>query len=158
MLLEISRSLRNLIASSFPEIPGDWIEIVSAVDAAELPAEKLALLLYAVQEDPNMRPEFQAVVESAGQGPPLAVNLNYMIAFNSADHEEAQRRLSRVLEVIHANPVIESDILDPGLAGRVDRLTVLLHYPTVEVITRLWSGLNSGMRLALYCEVSAALA
>lgn len=158
MLLEISNSLRRYLGSSFPEITGDgWIEIVSSIGAAGLPSEKLVLFLYAVEEAAALRDEFQAVVDREVIQPPLALNLRYLVIFNSTDHEEAQRRLARVLEAFHSRPVLGPEYLDPGFGGRIEQLTVRLLSPTNEDLNHLWTALNLGMRLALYYEVSATL-
>ncbi len=158
MLQEISNSLRKFIIGSFPEVSGDaWVEIMSAASAAGLPAEKLVILLYAVEEAPYVRNEFHAVVDRAGRAPALALNLRYLIVFNSMDHGEAQRRLSRVLESLHRRPLLGPEFIDPGLAERLEHLSVRLHNPTVEELNLLWTALNVGMRLALHYEVSVTL-
>jgi hypothetical protein len=158
MLQEISNSLRRFIVAEFPEISGDgWVEIMSAASAAGLPAEKLVVLLYAVEEAPYVRNEFHAVVDRAGQAPALALNLRYLIVFNSMDHVEAQRRLSRVLESFHQRPLLGPEHIDPALADRLEHLSVRLHNPTVEELNLLWTALNVGMRLALHYEVSVTL-
>lgn len=158
MLHQISNSLRKSILAAFPEIRGEgWIEIMSAASAAGLPAEKLVILLYAVEEAPSVRNEFHAVVERAGQAPALALNLRYLIVFNSMDHTESQRRLSRVLELFHNRPLLSPELIDPSLAERLEHLSIRLHSPTVEELNLLWTALNVGMRLALHYEVSVTL-
>jgi hypothetical protein len=158
MLHQISNSLKKFLHATFPEINAEgWIEIMSAASAGGLPAEKLVILLYAVEEAASVRNEFHAVVERAGQAPALALNLRYLIVFNSMDHEESQRRLSRVLEAFHTRPLLGPEFIDPVLAERLEHLSVRLHSPTVEELNLLWTALNVGMRLALHFEVSVTL-
>lgn len=158
MLLEISNSLRSFLISVFPEVEGNgWIEVLSGANAAGLPAEKLTLLLYAVHEAPLQRSEFKAVVEREAKLPPLALKLHYMIAFNSMDDEETQRRLSRVLQAFHERPLLAPEFFDPGLTDRLANLAIQLYSPTSEELNHLWSALKVGMQLALFYEVNATV-
>lgn len=159
MLLEISNTVRNFLVSSLPELDGSKVTVICSADGAAKGrrSDKLVLFLYEVGESPNMRNEFRAVVDQADSTPPLALNLRYLLFFDTGDHADSLRMLSNVLELFHARPLLGPDEMDPGLVGRVEHLTITLESPGTEELNDLWSALGIDLKLALYYEVRATL-
>lgn len=155
MLIEaVSKTLRRHLLSTFPE-PVDWVEIASAPTEPDTkwPTNKLVLFLYAIEEAPHLR---NLGLRAAGDGfepQPLHLILNYLVTFASDNHEEAQKRLERVLSAFYTQPRLTAPNLEPELVPVVESLTVRLRTMSLEELNRIWTALNHGLRLSLFYEV-----
>lgn len=136
---------------------GDWITVAAAdADAPALVANNLHVSLYAISEHAHMR---NLPLESTIEGyvrTPLWLRLNYVLLYASNDHLETQARLSRVLQVFYAAPILRAPDILPELLDRVETITVRLRTTTLEERFQIWSTLSRPMRLALYYEVDVA--
>jgi hypothetical protein len=161
MLLGISRSLQQHLLASIPNsASSDWV-VIGALQHDEplnLPTGKLVVFLYAIEENPFLRNR-PPVANDAGDfvPAPLALTLQYMITYVSAEATDVQEWLTEVLRVFSSSPRLGPAQLHTDLHGVVDQLVVRLRTPSVEELNRLWTALNVGMRLALFYEVDAAL-
>lgn len=159
MIYAISNTLKTYLETRFPDAAGSWVAIATKQqqETDTFPAGKLALLLYAVGENPYLRNEGFVSTPDGYAPAPLAVTLSYLVTYGSGDAEQVQRRLANVLQAFESSTRIGAADLDPEITGRVDHLSVRLRTPAPEELNRIWTALGVGMRLALYYEVDAAL-
>jgi hypothetical protein len=158
MIYAVSNTLKAYLETRFPEA-ASWVTIATRRDTETntFPQAQLALLLYAVSENPYLRNQGPRSTAD-GYGPaPLAVTLYYLVAYGSTDAEQVQRRLALVLQAFESATRIGPGELDSELVGKVDQLTVRLRALTPEELNRIWTALGYGMRVALYYEVDVAL-
>lgn len=155
MLLEVSRTLQRYLNAAIPQSGGDWVSIAAAPrePGESWPGNELVLFLYSVGEQHHLRNLGPRATPAGFEPPPLQVVLHYLVTYISADHEEEQRRLARVLQALHARPRIGPGELDPALVPHVDYLTVRLRTLPAEELNRIWTALNTTLRLALFYEV-----
>lgn len=155
MLIDaVSKTLRRYLLATFPETT-DWIEIAAAPAEADAkwPANKVVLFLYAIDEAPHLRNLGLRRTEDGFEPQPLHLILNYLVTYTGDNHEEAQKRLERVLSAFHTRPRLSAAELEPELVPVVDSLSVRLRTMTVEELNRIWTALNRSMRLSLFYEV-----
>ncbi len=138
---------------------GEWVHVAALdADAGTPMPEDLTVALYDIEESDLSRN--RPLEESPlGDGllvrPPMLVRLSYVMAYFGT-HDEAQRRLARVIETFHTTPTLAASELDPRLAARVASLDVHLFSPSLDARNQLWTGFGRAMRLALYYHVDVA--
>ncbi|MET9461222.1 Pvc16 family protein [Streptomyces canus] len=156
MITEISEALCDVIHQATPDY-GSWMVLhsLSKTDKAPLADSKGALALLAVEEHDHLRN--RPLVEGAAGlvRAPLALRLHYLATF-MGDHDEAQRRLARVVQAFHTTPVLRRHMLKAPLADEVETLTVRLVGPTHDQRNQIWGALGRPGRLALFYEVDVA--
>ncbi len=155
MLIDaVSRTLKRHLLSTFPDTM-DWVEIAAAPTDSETqwPSGKLVLFLYAVEEAPHFRNLGLRPTADGFEPQPLHLLLSYLVTFSTDDHEEAQKRLERVLAAFHARPRLTAADLEPELVPVVDALTIRLRSMSTEELNRIWTALNHSLRLSLFYEV-----
>jgi hypothetical protein len=153
----VSKTLKRYLLAAYPETT-EWVEIASppAETGESWPTSKLVLFLYAIDEESHLRNVGLRRTADGFEQPPLHLVLHYLVTFSSANHEEAQKRLERVLAAFHARPRLTAADLEPELVPVVDSLTVRLRTMTTEELNRIWTALNQSMRLSLFYEVGVA--
>jgi hypothetical protein len=158
MIYAVSTTLKTYLETRFPEA-ASWVTVSTRqkTEPETFPGSQLALLLYAVSENPYLRNQGPRLTADGYVPAPLAVTLSYLVAYGSTDAEQVQRRLALVLQAFESTTRIGASELDPELIGKVDHLSVRLRALTPEELNRIWTALGYGMRLALYYEVDAAL-
>lgn len=159
MLYEITETLKRYLQTAVPGANGIQNVALRHDESAELdlPIDKLVLFLYAVGENPHLRNRGPIATPEGFVRPPMGLSLRYLITYNSTKADEAQKRLSRVLQAFFTRPRLGPAELDPTLITKVDHLTVRLRAVSQEELNQIWTALNLGMRLALYYDVDAAL-
>jgi uncharacterized protein DUF4255 len=155
MIRAVTETLVDVIHQSTPDL-GDWVAIhsLNSTDGV-VDATKAALALLAVAPHPHLvnRP---LVERAAGLvRAPLALRLQYLITV-FGDHDEAQTKIERILQVFHTTPIIARPMLQPPLSAAVESVTVRLMSPSAEERNQIWSTLGRPGRLALYYEVDVA--
>lgn len=155
MLIDaVTKTLRRHLLATFPETT-DWVEIAAAPadPLASWPQSKTVLFLYAIEEAPHLRNLGLRRTSDGYEPQPLHLILNYLVTYTGENHEEAQKRLERVLSAFHSRPRLTAPDLEPELVPVVDALTVRLRTMTTEDLNRIWTALNNSMRLSLFYEV-----
>ncbi|WP_297084632.1 Pvc16 family protein [uncultured Demequina sp.] len=155
MIRAVSDALVGLITQETPDL-ADWV-VLSSLSKADVdpPKNRLAVALYAVEEHPHLvnRP---LVRGSAGYvRAPLSLRLKYLMSY-TGDHDEAQQRLARVIEVLHTTPILRSAELGPDLAAKVDSVTLRLTTTTADERHQIWGALGRNARLSLYYDADVA--
>jgi len=155
MIRAVTDTLVKYLSSRTADL-GDWVSIHSLSSADADPADShLAIALYAVEEHPHLR-NLPLVASPAGfRRPPLALQLKYLITY-VGDHDEAQVRLARVVQLFHTTPILRSSELEPELIGLVDRITVRLRTTSADERNQVWTALGRPMRLGLFYEADVA--
>jgi hypothetical protein len=80
------------------------------------------------------------------------LRLHYLFTY-FGPHDEAMARISRLLTIFDATPVLGPDQLSPALAGQVERVTVQLHNTTPAERHQVWGALGRPGRLGLFYDV-----
>ena len=156
MIRAVSEALVGVIHGATADL-GQWVELhsLSTSEASTPGSTKGALALIAVEPHPHMvnRP----LVESPSGlvRAPLFLKLRYLFTY-MGDHEEAQTRLTRVVQAFHTTPVLHGPTLEPPLAGVVDSLAIRMLSPTADERNQIWGALGRAGRLALFYEVDVA--
>ena len=155
MIAEVSDALVDVIHQATPDL-GAWVvqHSLSHADGA-LPDSKGVLALIAVEEHAYLRN--RPLVEGVAGlvRPPLALRLSYVVTYVGV-HDEAQRRLGRVVQAFHTTPVLRSPDLQPPLADQVDSVTVRLVDPSHDERNQIWGALGRAGRLALFYQADVA--
>jgi hypothetical protein len=156
VIAEVSDALIDVIHQATPDL-GVWVvqHSLSQADSAPVPDTKGVLALVSVEEHGHLRN--RPLVEGiAGLvRPPLALRLNYVITYVGV-HDEAQRRLGRVVQAFHTTPVLRAPDLVPPLADQVDSVTVRLLDPSHDERNQIWGALGRAGRLALFYQADVA--
>ncbi|MDT9694971.1 Pvc16 family protein [Streptomyces sp. P17] len=156
MITEVSQALRDVIHQATPE-HGPWMVLhsLSQADKSPLPDGKGVLALIALEEHEHLR-NLPLTDGAAGLvRAPLALKLHYVATF-MGDHDEAQRRLARIVQAFHTTPILRRHMLKPPLADEVETLTIRLVGPTHDQRNQIWGALGRPGRLALFYEVDVA--
>lgn len=135
---------------------GTWVIVHSLSRAdADPAADRLAVALYGVEEHPHLRNRPLVDSPAGFRRPPLALRLNYLMSY-WGDHEEAQERLTRVVQLFHTTPILRTPDLDPALAAQVDHITIRLRTTSADERNQIWTGLGRPQRLGLFYQVDVA--
>lgn len=156
MIAEVSSALVDVVHQATPDL-GVWMvqHSLSQGDTAPVPDNRGILALVAVEEHGHLRNR-PLVEGSAGLvRPPLALRLSYLVTYIGV-HDEAQRRLGRVVQAFHTTPVLRSPDLQPPLADQVDSVTVRLVDPSHDERNQIWGALGRAGRLAVFYQVDVA--
>ncbi|MFG2825009.1 Pvc16 family protein [Kitasatospora sp. NPDC048365] len=155
-MAEVSEALCDVVHRATPDF-GNWMVVhsLSQADKTPVPEAKGILALIAVEEHDHLRN--RPLVEGAAGlvRAPLALKLHYLVTF-TGDHEEVQRRLTRIAQAFHSTPILRPPLLGPPLADEVESLTVRLVAPTHDQRNQIWGALGRPGRLSLFYEVDTA--
>lgn len=156
MIAEVSDALVDVIHQATPDL-GTWVvqHSLSQADGLPVPDTKGVLALISVEEHGHLRN--RPLVEGiAGLvRPPVALRLSYLFTYIGV-HDEAQRRLGRVVQAFHTTPVLRSPDLQPPLADQVDSVTVRLVDTSHDERNQIWGALGRAGRLALFYQADVA--
>lgn len=156
MIAEVSSALVDVIHQATPDL-GTWVvqHSLSQGDSTAVPDAKGILALIAVEEHGHLRN--RPLVEGVAGlvRPPLALRLHYLVTY-IGPHDEAQRRLGRVVQALHTMPVLRAPDLQPPLADQVDSVTVRLVDLTHDERNQVWGTLGRAGRLAVFYHVDVA--
>ena len=158
MLLSVSETVRDLLASEVPGLSAGAVEIqqLHGDDGANLSQNRLLLVLYHVQPNPHLRNEPPRLADDGYRYGPLYLTLRYLITYISNDADAVQQRLAGVVTAFHRHSRIGPERLAPDLVDQVRDLRVTMRAMSSEELNQLWTALNRGMRLALYYDVDVA--
>ena len=150
----VTDALVTFLQTRVPDV-GTWtVHSLSNADTA--PAkDKPVIALIAVDEHEHTRNRPLVDTLNGLQRPPLQLRLEYLLTY-VGKHDEAQKRLSRVVSAFHTRPILGSGELSPALAEQVERVTVRLRNTTADERNQIWSALGRNGRLSLFYTVDVA--
>jgi hypothetical protein len=156
MITEVSEALRDVIHQATPDY-GTWVVLhsLSQADKTQLPETKGILALVAVEEHEHTRNRPLIEGRTGLVRAPLSLKLHYLATF-TGDHDEAQRRLGRIVQAFHTTPILRAPLLQPPLADEVETVTVRLVGPSHDERNQIWGALGRPGRLSLFYEVDVA--
>lgn len=152
MLEAVTQALVAHIHEQTPEL-GEWVVIHSlSADEPDPGRGRLVICLLAVEELDHVvnAPPGEAVAGRRRQ--PLRLRLDYLFTY-LGPHAEAMSRLTRLLDVFQASPVLGTTELPPALADTVERLTLRLRNTTPEERHDVWGALGRPARLGVFYTV-----
>lgn len=156
VILEVTEALRGVVLQATPDL-GSWITLHSLcqADKTPLPDAKGVLALLAVEEHDHLRNRPLVEGLTGLVRAPISLKLHYLLTF-TGDHDEAQRRLARVVQAFHTTPVLRAPYLQPPLADEVDCVTIRLVGPSHDERNQIWGALGRAGRLAVFYDVDVA--
>jgi Pvc16 N-terminal domain len=102
--------------------------------------------------------DFLAASDTQLQGPPVGMNLFYLITPFGNGQLQIQITLGEIIQVFNDQPVIPTASLDPSIADTTEELRVMQHPLPMDQITNLWQSFPSRpYRLAMTYEASVIL-
>lgn len=154
----VSESLRSILDASLTSLLGaGQVKVTDLLDDFAPSGTMLTLFLYDVSEDPSARnrpPSRQVVgTEILLKKPPLALILRYMFTPWGGTPETTQKILGRVMQVMHEDAILGSEVLVDSLRRSGTALKVTMAPISLEDRTRIWNSLHKPYRLSLTYEV-----
>jgi len=156
VILEVSQALRDVVHQATPDL-GSWVVLhsLSQADKVPIPDAKGILALIALEEHEHLRNR-PLVEGNAGMiRAPLSLKLHYLATF-IGDHDEAQRRLGRIVQAFHTTPILRGPNLAPPLSDEVESVTIRLVGPPAEQRNQIWGALGRAGRVSVFYEVDVA--
>lgn len=130
------------------------------------PAEAIAdtlplihLYLYRVARNPFVEnADWSAPTPSMLEGPPVGLNLFYLVTPYGSDQSEIQVTLGEIIQVFHDGSVISPADYDPLIADATEELRIIRHDLPLETMTEFWRAFEGkSYRLSTAFEASVAL-
>lgn len=182
----VTAVLRNLLENGLvtrdvtTAIGGDVIVSAVPPDRITTGAEEkpqLNLFLYQVSASTGLR-TLPGRKPDEGKGPPLALELHYLVTAYGAQDYQTDILLGYVLQIFHETPLLSTDtirtaiktlsksgsgrVIAPGLAAlassdlseRVDQVRILPQFLDTEASARLWSAAQAKYRPSAAYKVS----
>lgn len=138
--------------------------VVSLATPEEMSPGKqgLSLWLYRVARDdqrlndpPTIRPIGGGRVELVP--PPLPLHLHYLVTPLAKDAPDTEQKiLGRVLQALHARPIIAGAALRGDLEGTDAELHVHLEALSLDDVARVWEAMQASYQLSVSYEVTIA--
>lgn len=179
----VTAVLRSRLATRLANLSGAGSVTASALPPDRIPLgasepTQLNLFLHQVTPNAGWRNAGQPAVNQAGEpvaGPPLGLDLHYLMTAYSAEPYLGEAVLGHALQLFHDEPVLTRDTvraaLDPqpddptlpaavrtsGLAEQVELLKVTPTVMSSEELSRLWSALQAHYRPTACLHVSVLL-
>jgi len=156
VIAEVTDALTDVIHRATPDL-GSWViqHSLSQGDKDAVTDAKGVIALLAVEEHEHLR-NLPLVEGNAGLvRAPLALRLHYLVTYWGV-HDEAQRRLARVVQAFHTTPILRSADLQPPLSDEVESITVRLVPADHDRRNQIWGALGRSGRLALFYDVDVA--
>ncbi|GAB4569838.1 MAG: DUF4255 domain-containing protein [Anaerolineae bacterium] len=119
---------------------------------------KVNLFLFRVTENPFAKNQpWQATGPDRLQGPPLALNLFYVMTPIAEDKLDEHRVLGEAMRIFHDHSLIDVAHLKGSLAHTSEEIKIDLIPLTLEDLTRIWNALNKPYRLSVGYEVRVVM-
>ncbi len=118
------------------------------------PDKKLSLFLYMIAEDSYQKNhEPLPIGPEEMEGPPIYLNLFFMITPNTADTEKDHLLIGKVAQIFNDNRILRGPVLRGDLVGEELRLTFCSL--SLDELNKMWSVISksSPYRLSAYYEV-----
>lgn len=120
----------------------------------------LGIYLYDIRENEEVRVNgMQPADEDYLQFPPMYLNLHYMISvYLDMDiryrFEEQQRILGSVMQIIHDNPILDSDTMQPAEGAALKDLRLEYENLETEEKAKIWNAISTPYQLSLFYKIS----
>lgn len=158
----VTNTLRAILLNRMAEAGALTDVLTTRLDSDELPnGPWVNLFLYRVAESAELKnQDLPGATAPMSLGhPPLSLDLHYLVTAEGADPDDtraAQRVLGDAMLTLHDTPIIPKDdpLLDPGLHGEVEHLSVTLEGPQMETLTNLWTAATAPYRLSASYKVT----
>jgi hypothetical protein len=155
----VSLSLKGLLKHAItdnpdPQLSGVPIDLRSPKELSGAGATTVSLWLYRVARDPDAlnRPGLRNAPNQRLYQP-LPIHLYYLVTPMSAQPDDEQVLLGRVLQVCNDHAVLRGADLQDSLAGSDEQLRVTLETLSLEDLTRIWYSLSEPYRPSVTYEV-----
>lgn len=115
-----------------------------------VPSSSVSVWLYRVTRNEftlNNRPS--RAVSDQLPGPPIPVNLYYLITPMNEDPESQQVILGKVLQVCNDYAILRGSDLQESLQGTTEELRLSLETLSLEELTQVWYSLNEPYQLSV---------
>jgi hypothetical protein len=131
----------------------------SPADAISDANPLIHLYLYRVERNAFFtNNDLLATSDTQLQGPPIGMNLFYLITPFGNGQSQIQITLGEIIQVFNDQPIIPTALLDPSIADTTEELRVMQHPLPMDQITNLWQCFpNRPYRLSMTYEVSVIL-
>jgi hypothetical protein len=152
----VSRTLATVLGAA----TGVTVEVDrSPADAIPDSPALIHLYLYRVIQSPFVRnADFPRPTPGTLQGPPVGLNLFYLITPYGSGQLQIQMMLGEVVRAFHEQPIIDPALFDVALQGTTEDLRVVPHSLGLEQMTELWRSFHErSYRLSLTYEASLVL-
>lgn len=158
---DISNTLLTLLKSNMNGlVSSQHITLLSpAAVAGEEKSPKLFLYLYNISEDEHLKNLAMQQIDSERlQGPPLPLNLFYLLTPYASDHQGELQILGRAMQIFHDNSIVRGSLLQGSLSGTFEEIAILLQQMSLEDMNKLWSMFGGKpYKLSVSYKVSPAL-
>lgn len=156
MIDEVTRTITNHLVAATADLGATWVEVSSFESDNNLTTDRLHLCLHGIEEHGHLRNQPLVATEGGYQRPPVALRLQYVMAYQGGTHLDVQNRLARVVQVFHTTPILGPESLRPALLRDTDQLTIRMRNLSPDERNQIWTGFGRPMKLALYYEVDVA--
>ena len=151
----------TLSALLISELPGLAVEIKKSPADIAVSTSLVSLYLYRVEHNPSMaNMGWQPTTAVQLAGPPVGINLHYLVTPYGPDQREMQRTLGEVLRAFHDRPIVRAGdaVLSPDLATMTEELRIVPRMLPLSEMLDLWRAFDKvPYRLSVTYEVSAVL-
>jgi hypothetical protein len=154
----VSMTLQTLLQqhvtdSPDPQLNGVPISLSSPKELRDAatppnPPNGISLWLYRIARNADLLNQLPERVDDQTVRQPLPVDLYYLVAPITANSENEQVLLGRVLQVLNDHNRLRGTDLQDDLAGEDTELRVTLEALTLEELTRIWSALDESYQLS----------
>ena len=159
----VSHTLKDLLTeaitnNSDPQLNGVPIDLRSPKELGGGGPTTVSLWLYRVTRDPDLlnRPG-QRPAPNQRQPQPLPIHLYYLLTPMSAQPDDEQVLLGKILQVFNDHAVLQGSDLKDELAGSAEHLRLTLETLTLEELTRIWYSLEEPYRISVTYLVQVVL-
>lgn len=158
MIDEVTRTIIDYLTAATLDLGATWVQPTSLEADENLTVDKLHVCLYAIEEPGHLRNQpMVATDDGRYERPPVALRLQYVMAYHGGSHLDVQTNLSRVIQVFHTTPVLGLGALRPALLEHTEQITIRLRNPSPDERNQIWTAFSRPMKLCLYYEVDVAL-
>jgi hypothetical protein len=115
-----------------------------------VPGSSISIWLYRVMRNEhtlNTRPNRTSSNQLVG--PPIPINLYYLITPMQEDPEIQQTVLGKVLQVFNDHAILRGSDLQASLQGSTEELRLMLETLTLEELTQVWYSLQEPYQLSV---------
>lgn len=156
----VGESLKTLLEEEMSVTPAAPVTLLAPDETGA--SRRINLFLYRVQENAFFKNK-DWEVSSSNPGrirpPPLSLNLYYLLTPYAQNDPQtgntsAHEILGEAMRVLHENPAIPGEHLDPGLADAREQIKIMQMPLDLDEISKVWSTFSTPYRLSVAYEIS----
>jgi hypothetical protein len=141
---DVGETLRNLLASDpwkgISPKPDVTLKSPEEIKADAGSSNKVSLFLYQIHENPHLRNEEVIEAEDSQlSGPPMMLDLMYLVTPYSDDKTQEKYILGKVMQIFHDHAVLSGTVLQGSLAGTSEEMRLLFNPLSLDDLTKIWS-------------------